>query len=75
MQIKNFIKPFIKIFIIISVIECVYLFLTPIAIEKMLCTNYIKNIVSKNTNAKKETNEQARCHQRNFLIDFALFGL
>ncbi len=52
MQIKNFIKPFIKIFTVIAVIECIYLFLTPIAIEKVLCTNYIKNIVSKNTNAK-----------------------
>ncbi len=52
MQIKNFIKPFIKIFTVIAVIECIYLFLTPIAIEKVLCTNYIKNIVSKNTNAQ-----------------------
>ncbi len=51
MQIKNrFIKIFFKLFILIALFECVYLFAVPVTVNKFLQTNYFKNHINSNSN-------------------------
>lgn len=55
MQTKNhYLKLLLKLFIVISILECIYLFAIPPVLNEFTKTNYIKSLFSKNTNAKLE---------------------
>ncbi len=48
----NFIKLLFKIFIIISILECIYLFVLPLSLNKLTEKGYINKLVSSQTNAQ-----------------------
>lgn len=55
MQIKNrHFKLLLKLFIVISILECIYLFAIPPVLNKFANTDYIKNLFAQKANAELE---------------------